>query len=62
MGLVPYAPTPHSGEKGYVGGVDVAGNHTRHERLITRLPGAVSYVFSPYLYLELFFVKHGKIT
>jgi hypothetical protein len=31
VGLVPHVPTPYGGEKGYVGGEDVAGNHTRHE-------------------------------
>jgi hypothetical protein len=31
-------------------------------KLITRLPRAVSYVFSPFWYPEPFFTKHRKIA
>jgi hypothetical protein len=31
-------------------------------KLITRLPKAVSYVFSPYWYPEPFFIRHKKVN
>jgi len=30
-------------------------------KLVTRLPGAISHIFSPYQYPTPFFIKHGTL-